>query len=55
MYMTDLLQEIINSGFTVKPLIINSGWLEIDTISDHNKYSELYSKNQINNLIKIQD
>lgn len=55
MYMTDLLQEIINSGFTVKPLIINSGWLEIDTISDHKKYSELYSKNQINNLIKIQD
>ncbi len=55
MYMTDLLQEIINSGFIIKPLIINGGWLEIDTINDHKKYSELYSKNQLNDLIKIQD
>ena len=53
MYMTDLLQEIINSGFVIKPLIINGGWLEIDTINDHKKYSELYSKNKLNDFIKL--
>lgn len=53
MYMTDLLQEIINSKYSVTPLLINGGWLEVDTIDDHKIYSELYSKNQLNDFIMI--
>lgn len=34
MYMTDLLQEIIDSGFKVNPVNINGGWVEVDTVSD---------------------
>ncbi len=55
MYMTDLLQTIIDLKYDVKPLIISSGWLEIDTSNDHKKYSELHSKNQLSEFIKIND
>jgi choline kinase len=34
LYMTDLLQGLINEGVSVDPVWINGGWLEIDTIKD---------------------
>ena len=34
LYMTDLLQGIIDSGFPVHPVNIHRGWLEIDSLSD---------------------
>ena len=33
-YITDMLQEIINSGITVYPVITNGKWCEIDTVED---------------------
>ena len=33
-YMTDFLQSLINEGNKVKPVFINSGWLEFDQVSD---------------------
>ncbi len=36
-YMTDLLQEIIDTGNKVKALVINGGWLEFDTNEDYEK------------------
>ena len=35
-YMTDLLQAAIDKGVTVSSVIINSGWIEIDTVQDLN-------------------
>lgn len=35
MYMTDLLQEIINGGNSTKAVPINHGWLEIDSGKDY--------------------
>jgi len=34
MYMTDLLQHIIDQSIPISPVRINGGWLEIDTVSD---------------------
>ncbi len=34
LYMTDVLQGLINNGSKVKPLFIEGGWLEIDTPQD---------------------
>lgn len=34
-YMTDLLQEIIDSGAKVHPVRIKNGWLEFDTVEDY--------------------
>lgn len=37
-YMTDILQAIIDSGFTVYGVPISHGWLEFDTVDDYEKY-----------------
>jgi len=34
-YMTDLLQEIINSGYKVNFVTVNGGWVEVDTVDDY--------------------
>ena len=36
-YITDMLQEIINSGFNVTPVIVDGSWYEIDTPEDLEK------------------
>ena len=33
-YLTDMLQELIDSGIVVEPIIINGKWYEIDTLQD---------------------
>ena len=33
-YLTDMIQELIDSGFLVEPIIINGKWYEIDTLED---------------------
>lgn len=33
-YLTDMIQELIDSGFLVEPVIINGNWYEIDTLED---------------------
>ena len=33
-YLTDMLQELINSGLKISPIIINGNWCEIDTPQD---------------------
>ena len=38
-YMTCMLQAIINAGQEVKPMIIERGWLEFDTVEDYEKYN----------------
>ena len=36
-YLTDMLQELIDRGYTVKSVDIEGGWWEIDTIQDYRK------------------
>jgi choline kinase len=43
MYMTSFIQLIIDNLMPVKAVIINGGWLEIDTVSD----LERYQKNEL--------
>ena len=40
MYMTDMIQLIINSGQKVYPIKISHGWLEFDTNKDYEKATE---------------
>ena len=49
MYMTDLLQGIIDAGFPLTPVVINRKWLEIDSVSDL-KYAESVVTIENNNL-----
>jgi choline kinase len=33
-YLTDMLQELINSGIKISPILVNGNWWEIDTLQD---------------------
>ena len=41
MYMTDLIQEIIDQGHPVHPVLIDGGWLGIDTLEDYRLAQDL--------------
>jgi NDP-sugar pyrophosphorylase family protein len=51
--MTDFLPGLINDGCKLKAVKIENGWLELDTINDYNKYTELYSKNKLSEFIDL--
>ncbi|SES84993.1 Choline kinase [Natronincola peptidivorans] len=40
MYMTTFLQLLIDTGFKVRPVMINGGWLEIDSVEDLDKLQD---------------
>ena len=44
-YMTDMLQELIDSGFQVKSVDIKGGWMEIDTPQDLAKVPKWLANN----------
>ena len=39
MYMTSLIQMVIDNLMDVKPVFINGGWIEIDDIKDIRAYN----------------
>lgn len=41
MYMTSLIQNIIDSGWNVHAALINRGWLEVDSVEDLQAYENL--------------
>jgi len=53
-YMTDLLQGIVKSGIKIKSILINNGWLELDTLDDYKKYNEMYDKNQLEGFFNLE-
>tara|TARA_Y100000996_G_scaffold9262_1_gene7656 strand:+ start:1115 stop:1867 length:753 start_codon:yes stop_codon:yes gene_type:complete len=42
-YLTDMLQELINSGMSVTPIYVGNQWCEIDTPQDLEKARKLFS------------
>ena len=38
----DIIEEVIDSGFTVKPIFINGKWFEVDTILDLEKAKTMF-------------
>ena len=50
MYMTDLLQLMIDSGWNLRAVPIKNGWLEFDTYGDYKKYQQLASEGNLDHL-----
>ena len=48
LYMTDMIQLIINSGQRVDPILIKNGWLEFDTNEDYKKSMKWVKDGSIN-------
>ncbi len=42
-YLTDMLQELINSGINVTPIYVNNNWCEIDTPQDLDNARKLFN------------
>lgn len=42
-YLTDMIQELIDSKIEVRPIIISGKWCEIDTIQDLERASKMFS------------
>ena len=53
MYMTSFIQELINSNWKVKAVLVNNGWLEIDTVKDLNNYEQMSKDGRLDEFYKI--
>jgi len=54
LYMTDMVQLIINSGQRVDPIIIKNGWLEFDTNKDYEKSKRWVKEGNINRFFDLE-
>ena len=52
-YMTCMLQELIDKGYEVTPLVIRRGWLEFDNVSDYERYIKWISEGSISRFCRI--
>ena len=52
LYMTDMLQGIIDSGFPIHPVPIQRGWVEIDSLKDLEIANQLIETSEENFRIK---
>lgn len=54
MYMTTFLQLLINEGWKVKPVDVESGWLEIDSTRDLSIYEALAQEGNLKKYYKME-
>jgi choline kinase len=47
MYMTSFLQMMIDSGWKAKGVLVNNGWLEIDTVEDLTTYETMHKNGEL--------
>ena len=52
MYMTSLLQLMINGGWKIVPAHVNHGWL-VDTVEDLRPYERLSKEGKLNKLWRV--
>ena len=52
MYMTSLLQLLIDSGWKVKAVNVDNGWLEIDSVEDLRLYETMADSGELDGFYK---
>ncbi len=52
-YLTDFLQGLVNSGNKLKAVNIENGWLEVDTINDHETYEKLFKSGELKKFFSL--
>ena len=55
MYMTSFLQLLIDNGWKIKAVLVNNGWLEIDSINDLSKYEALAKEGKLDRFFKVEN
>lgn len=54
-YMTDLLQALINQDIKIKAVPIESGWLELDSMSDYSLYQKKIQDGTLSEIFSFDD
>ena len=54
MYMTSLLQLLIDAGWQAKAALVNSGWLEIDSVGDLEQYENMSEKGELDQFYRLE-
>jgi len=55
MYMTSFLQLLIDSGWKAKAVMVNNGWLEVDTVEDLAKYEAMANDGLLDKFYKVEN
>lgn len=50
MYMTDLFQLLIKNNWKIGAVLVNHGWLEVDTYNDYKIYEKLFKEDRLFDL-----
>ena len=53
MYMTSFLQLLIDSGWKVKGVLVENGWLEVDSVEDLTLYERMGQEGSLGNFYEI--
>lgn len=53
MYMTSFLQLLINSGWQAKAVLVENGWLEIDSVEDLSQYESMAKEGSLDHFYRI--
>lgn len=53
MYMTSFLQMMIDSGWNAKAVLVDNGWLEIDTVEDLELYESMQASGKLSKFYRI--
>jgi choline kinase len=52
-YMTDILQILIDEGIKASGVVINGGWIEVDSAADYEMYCEMYESGKLKDYCNI--
>lgn len=55
MYMTSFIQQLIDNGWKVKACIVDSGWLEVDSVEDLDIYESMQSNGDLERFYKLSE
>ena len=55
MYMTAFLRHLIASGLEVRGVVVEGGWLEVDSVSDLDLYERLHEQGELDAFCALGD
>ena len=53
MYMTSFLQLLIDSGWKIRGVPVENGWLEVDSVEDLSLYESMGKKGTLGNFYEV--
>lgn len=55
MYMTSFLQQLIDAGWKAKAVLVDNGWLEVDSVDDLEHYEKMAKDGKLDQFYKVMD